>query len=230
MRCDPKQFGIGPLIKINQLHFHYGNRGFAVRIDRFEITSGEKIAIVGPSGSGKTTLLDLLAGIRAPASGEIIFNDVNLHQLNDSQKRKFRASKIGLVFQEFELVEYLTVRDNILLPYLINKQIERPEKINERVTELARSVGIEDKLSRKPLRLSQGEKQRVAICRALIHQPDLVLADEPTGNLDAANKQKIISLLIDQAEREMSTLIVVTHDQSLIDRFDRVVDVSEFGS
>lgn len=201
-----------------------------MRIDRFEISNGEKIAIVGPSGSGKTTLLDLLAGIRSPASGEIIFNDVDVHKLTDSQKRKFRASKIGLVFQEFELVEYLTVSDNILLPYLINKQIKRPDKIHERVSELARSVGIEDKLSRKPLRLSQGEKQRVAICRALIHQPDLVLADEPTGNLDAANKQKIISLLIDQAEREKSTLIVVTHDQSLIDRFDRVVDVSEFGS
>lgn len=218
------------MIKINKLHFNYGNRGFAVRIDQFEISNGEKIAIVGPSGSGKTTLLDLLAGIRAPSAGEIVFNDVDVHKLTDSQKRKFRASKIGLVFQEFELVEYLNVSDNILLPYLINKQIKRPDKIHERVSELARSVGIEDKLSRKPLRLSQGEKQRVAICRALIHQPDLVLADEPTGNLDAANKQKIISLLIDQAEREKSTLIVVTHDQSLIDRFDRVVDVSEFGS
>lgn len=218
------------MIRINNLHFHYGNRGFAVHIDRFEISSGEKIAIVGPSGSGKTTLLDLLAGIRSPTAGEIIFNDVNVHELNDAQKRKFRASKIGLVFQEFELVEYLTVSDNILLPYLINKQIKRPPEINDRVMELARSVGIEDKLSRKPLRLSQGEKQRVAICRSLIHQPDLLLADEPTGNLDAANKQKIVSLLIEQAEREKSTLIVVTHDQSLIDRFDRIVDISEFGN
>ena len=136
---------------------------------------------------------------------------------------------MGLVFQEFELLEYLSVSDNIRLPFLINRTLKSVAVSNSMIRELAFQVGIDDKLGRWPSQLSQGEKQRVAICRALIHQPRILLADEPTGNLDSNNKNRIMDLLLEQASQAGSTLIVVTHDQGLMDRFDKVIDVSEFG-
>ncbi|MDB4756574.1 MAG: ABC transporter ATP-binding protein [Pirellulaceae bacterium] len=219
------------MISIQDLRFDYGEKGFSLFIESLQIERAEKVAIVGASGSGKTTLLDLISGIRLPNSGSVEVDDKRLNLLNENERRRFRASRIGLVFQEFELLEYLSVRDNILLPYRIqrfSKPTCSPDQLSERVLELAERVSIADKLHRKPQRLSQGEKQRVAICRALIHQPRLLLADEPTGNLDASNKNKILSLLIEQAKTEDSTLIVVTHDQNLIGQFDRIIDVSGF--
>jgi putative ABC transport system ATP-binding protein len=217
------------LIKIQNLKFRYGNQGFSLFVENLEISQGEKLAIVGPSGSGKTTFLDLVAGIQLPRSGAVVVADTELSALNDEKRRNFRLTQMGLVFQEFELLEYLSVSDNIKLPFLINRTLKAVSVSSSMIAELASQVGIADKLSRRPRQLSQGEKQRVAICRALIHRPRVLLADEPTGNLDANNKNRIVDLLLEQASQTGSTLIVVTHDQALMDRFDKVIDVSEFG-
>ncbi|MEC9094266.1 MAG: ABC transporter ATP-binding protein [Planctomycetota bacterium] len=217
------------MIKIQNLKFRYGNQGFSLFVENLEISQGEKLAIVGPSGSGKTTFLDLVAGIQLPRSGSVVVAGTELSALNDEKRRNFRLTQMGLVFQEFELLEYLSVSDNIKLPFLINRTLKAVSVSSSMIAELASQVGIADKLSRRPRQLSQGEKQRVAICRALIHRPRVLLADEPTGNLDANNKNRIVDLLLEQASQTGSTLIVVTHDQALMDRFDKVIDVSEFG-
>lgn len=216
------------MIRIQDLKFRYGRQGFSLFVKKLEIAEAEKVAIIGPSGSGKTTLLDLVAGIHLPESGSIFFNDSETTRLSEENRRRLRLSNIGLVFQEFELLDYLSVADNIRLPYLIGKGLDRSKLSMHRIKQLAEQTGIGDKLRRKPRQLSQGEKQRVAICRAMIHEPELILADEPTGNLDPANKSRIMDLLVEQAEQTSATLLVVTHDQSLVERFDRVIDVSEF--
>ena len=162
------------------MKFRYGQQGFSLLVREMEVSRGEKLAIVGPSGSGKTTFLDLVAGIQLPESGTIRVGDMDLSRLGEKSRRDFRSSKMGLVFQEFELLEYLSVADNIRLPFLINRSLSRRSLGSDTVTQLAEQVGIGDKLHRRPHQLSQGERQRVAICRALVHQPELLLADEPT--------------------------------------------------
>ena len=141
-------------------------------------------AFIGPSGSGKTTLLHLIAGITLPQSGTIETNGVDLTGLSENARRGFRIKNIGLVFQEFELLEYLTVLDNVLLPYRINPALELTEAVRARAAAVTVDVGIGDKLSRYPRQLSQGERQRVAVCRAVVTEPAVLMADEPTGNLD----------------------------------------------
>lgn len=216
------------MIEIEQLRFRYPTSGFELVIDALKIDSGEKVAIVGPSGSGKTTLLNLMAGITAPDSGRInIFPD-EVSRLSDSRRRDFRISNIGMVFQQFELVEYLNSLDNILIPFFINSTLELNREVRDRAEKLAASVGLQDKLQRPPGKLSQGEQQRVAICRALITEPKLILADEPTGNLDPANKTLILDILFDHVARNGQTLVVVTHDMSLLEGFDRTIDFAKF--
>ncbi len=195
---------------------------------RLAIECGEKVAIVGPSGSGKTTLLNLLAGISVPDSGQIQVSGQEVGRFNDARRRDFRISNIGLVFQQFELVEYLTARDNILVPFLINSTLQLNREVFERAEKLAVSMGLKDKLQRRPDKLSQGEQQRVAVCRALITEPALIFADEPTGNLDPANKKLILDILFHQVEQHGQTLVVVTHDMSLLEGFDRTVDFAKF--
>lgn len=213
---------------IDNLEFAYGDGGFCLRVPRLEIASGEKLAFVGPSGSGKTTLLRLLAGVHVPAQGSIESGDQRLNSLSDGARRAFRIRHIGFVFQDFELIEYLNVRENILLPYRINPALELNAAARERASTLAASLGLESKLKRRVDQLSQGEKQRVAIGRALLPGPQMLLADEPTGNLDPDNKKRIINILFDQAEKTEATLVVVTHDHSLLDGFDRVIDFAQF--
>lgn len=216
------------MIEISQLTFRYPRSDFALKVDRLEIARREKIAIIGPSGSGKTTLLNLFCGIVPPNSGTISIDNTTLSQLNDESRRNYRIANFGLVFQNFELVEYLNATNNILLPFLINQSLKIDAGVRQRVTSLANSMGLANKLNRRPRQLSQGEQQRVAICRALITQPKTILADEPTGNLDPKNKRKIIDLLFQQSETNNQTLVVVTHDTSLLNGFDRVIDFEDF--
>ena len=219
------------MIAIENLDFAWPNSGFRLAIESLKIAAGESLAIIGPSGSGKTTLLNLLAGIERAQQGSVNVLDTELKMLSDQQRRNFRCSNIGFVFQQFELLDYLNVKENIELPFLINQSLgsERAQLADtDAVSELAASMGIADKLSRYPRKLSQGEKQRVAICRALITNPKLILADEPTGNLDPANKQRTLDLLFEQASRNGQTLIVVTHDMSIVDGFDRSIDFSQY--
>lgn len=214
------------MIAINNLYFQYPKSEFAIEISELSVAAGERLAIVGPSGSGKTTLLSLIAGITKPQRGTLSVCGHDVDQMNDQQRRHFRISEIGFVFQRFELVDYLNVRDNIMLPYLINRSLKPTPQIRAKVKELAEKMAIGDLLFRHPNKLSQGEKQRVAICRALITSPKLILADEPTGNLDPANKQIILDLFFEQLSSTDRGFVVVTHDMLVAQQCDRIVDFS----
>ena len=186
--------------------------------------------MIGPSGSGKTTLLHLVSGVLLPPGGRVLVDGTEVSNLPDGQRREFRIGTIGMVFQEFELLDYLSVLDNILLPYRIGEKLQLDNSVRERAIGLAHSVGIGDKLTRYVNRLSQGERQRVGVCRALLTRPRLLLADEPTGNLDPSNKGRVLEILLNYAETNGATLVTVTHDHDLLDQFDRVVDFRDFYS
>ena len=214
------------MTEIDDLEFRYDHDGFGLCISSLRIPSGESVALVGPSGCGKTTLLNLLVGIAVPNEGNIRFEGRELTRLDDAARRAFRISTAGMVFQEFELLTYLNVEENILLPFLLNSSLRLTYETKKNVSELAESLGLGTLLKRSIDQLSHGERQRVAIARALITNPALLLADEPTGNLDAATRDQIVNLLFEQAAVKQSTLFMATHDHSLIDRFDRVIDFS----
>lgn len=218
------------MIKIRELYFEYPRSDFKFSISKLDIKGGAKVAVIGPSGYGKTTFLNLLSGISTPVKGEIEVDSEDIGSLSDSERRSFRISKIGFVFQNFELVEYLTILDNILLPYRINPSLTLTGEVRSRARELSEKMGLSDKLKRNVTKLSQGEMQRVAICRALLTEPRLLLADEPTGNLDPTNKELTIQTLFDYAERHESTLVTVTHDHSLLSGFDSVIDLESYGN
>jgi putative ABC transport system ATP-binding protein len=216
------------MIQIHSLDFQHQHGEFRLHVPELTVAQSEKVAVIGPSGSGKTTLLNLIAGIFPPSSGEICIGDVPVHQLTDAERRDFRITSIGFVFQDFELLDYLSVLDNILHPYRITSALVLDKTVRSRAKTLAESMGIGDKLGRFPDELSQGEKQRAAICRALLPQPTLILADEATGNLDPDNKNAILDLLFDSVNDNSATLLAVTHDHELLPRFDRVVDFQNF--
>ncbi len=216
------------MIRLTGLEFCYGEGDFALRIPELAVERGEAVAVIGPSGSGKTTLLNLIAGIATPQAGSVTTDGVDLTALDEARRRDFRIRHIGLVFQEFELLEYLSVLDNVLLPYRINPSLRLEPPVRERAVALARRVGVGDKLDRNARRLSQGERQRAAVCRALIAEPALLLADEPTGNLDPANKDRVLDILFDTARESGATLLAVTHDRDLLGRFGRVIDFKAF--
>jgi len=198
-----------------------------MHIPRLDIAAGECVAIVGPSGSGKTTLLNLMAGTFVPRSGEINVAGQRLDNMSDAARRRFRIDRVGQVFQAFELLDYLTVSENILLPRLIDSESRKNSGSQQRIQSLLSSVGLQDKADKRPDELSHGERQRVAVCRAMLNRPALLLADEPTGNLDQTNKQKVVELLISQARTHESMLLMVTHDHSMLDAFERVIDFAE---
>lgn len=216
------------MIEIENLRFRYPRSDFLLDVPQLGIAAGEKVAIVGPSGCGKTTLLNLISGIVVPDSGSVIIDGSPVSSLPDSARRDFRIAEIGMVFQQFELVEYLDVRENILLPFLINSSLKLDSSVRSRAQALAQAMGMGDKLKRRSSRLSQGEQQRVAISRALITQPKLMMADEPTGNLDPKNKLLILDLIFKQAEQNNQTLVVVTHDMGILSDFDRTIDFEQF--
>jgi putative ABC transport system ATP-binding protein len=216
------------MIAINNLEFSYPTGNFFLHIPEFLVEKHEKVAVIGPSGTGKTTMLNLVAGITVPGRGTISLNDTVVNQLNDARRRQFRITHIGFVFQDFELLDYLNVYDNILHPYRITKALHLDPPVRQRARMLAEEMGIGDKLKRRANDLSQGEKQRAAICRALLPQPRLILADEATGNLDPENKTRILDLLFRAVEEHGTTLLAVTHDHELLKRFDRVVDFRDF--
>ena len=218
----------GSQVEISNLEFEFEPDGFRLRMPELTIASGERIACVGPSGSGKSTFLALLAGILSPNRGRIEVDGENWSELGGKQRRSRRLERVGFVFQEFELLEHLSVRENILMPSWLSKSASRPANLDGRADELAKAAGIGALLKRAPSHLSQGERQRTAICRALTQRPALLLADEPTGNLDESTSRSIRELLFEDSETRGTTLIVVTHDLNLADEFDRVLDFAGF--
>ena len=215
------------MIEIIDLTFEYPGSDFRFNLNSLNIKSGKKVALIGPSGYGKTTLLNLLSGILEPIKGTIHLNGTEVTKLADSQRRNFRITNIGFVFQNFELIEYLNVLDNIILSYRINPSLSMNREVIDRAETISEQLGLGDKLKRNVGKLSQGEMQRVAICRAILNNPKIILADEPTGNLDPRNKEKIIEILFDYSSRENATLITVTHDHSLLKGFDEVLDMQQ---
>jgi putative ABC transport system ATP-binding protein len=215
------------MIEVQDAAFRYPTGGFQLRIPHLQISEGEKVAVTGPSGSGKTTLINLVSGILAPTSGSIRVVGFDLAHLGVEDRQDLRVLKLGLVFQEFELLEYLDVLDNILLPYRITPVLELDGSVREHAVSLATEVGLGDKLRRFPRQLSQGERQRIAVCRALVTRPAVILGDEPTGNLDAVNRDQVAETLFRYAAKTGAPLVVVSHDRELVERFDRNVDVME---
>jgi putative ABC transport system ATP-binding protein len=216
------------MIRVTDLRFEYPHGTFRLRVDDLHVQNGATVAVIGPSGSGKTTLLNLIAGILIPDTGCVTTNETDVSTLGDSARRDFRVRHIGLVFQEFELLEHLNVLDNILLPCRITSSIRISSELRDRAVALAGEMGLGDKLRRYPRKLSQGERQRVALCRALLLQPPLLLCDEPTGNLDPANKEHVLEILFDYVRRHETTLLTVTHDHQLLTRFDETIDFACF--
>jgi putative ABC transport system ATP-binding protein len=211
------------MIRIEQLRFAYPADTFVLRVDRLEVAAGECVALIGPSGCGKTTLMNLISGILVPDAGRIQIDGVALSQEGLASRQAFRLGRVGLVPQNFELLDYLTVRENILLPFRLGSVGGTDRE--ERCVALAERAGISAHLAKFPGQLSQGERQRAALCRGLVTSPRLILADEPTGNLDPENQDRIVALLLEEARRIGSTVLMITHDPVLLPRFDRVIDV-----
>lgn len=184
----------------------------------FELEKGALIAIIGDSGSGKLTLLHLLAGVDKPTSGEIYIQDMDITKLGKEELTIFRRRNIGVIYQFFNLIPNISVRKNILLPLLLDNKREDKKYFDE----IIRTLGIEEKLDRFPKQLSGGEQQRVAIARSLITRPAIILADEPTGNLDRKNSEEISSLFRLVNKRFKSTIIIITHDEKVANSCDRV--------
>ena len=208
------------MIALRDVVFAYPE-GFTLAVPAFDVAPGERVAVIGPSGSGKTTLLSLIAGILVPGQGSVIVGGTSVSTLGDGERRAFRIRSIGAVFQDFGLIDYLDARDNILHPYRVTDALHLTPEVRRRAERLAGEAGIADRLSRLPRTLSQGEKQRVAICRALLPRPSLVLADEATGNLDPETKGTILDLLFAQSAEVGASVVAVTHDHVLLGRFDR---------
>jgi putative ABC transport system ATP-binding protein len=185
-----------------------------------EIAQGEIVAVLGRSGSGKSTLLNLISGIDVPTSGQILVNSTPIHSLSEEDRTLFRRRNMGFVFQFFNLIPTLTVAENVLLPLELAGRVGREEQTRAR--DLLEMVELEDRANSYPDRLSGGEQQRVAVTRALIHEPLLVLADEPTGNLDADTGAQVLRLLEDLTRRAGKTLVVGTHSREVVAIADRV--------
>ncbi len=190
----------------------------------FEVPRGQFVAIMGPSGSGKSTLLGLLAGLDSPTAGSIVLDGEEIAGLSEDRMAQVRGRKIGFVFQSYNLIPTLTAEENILLPYELTGGNGDGRA---RARRLLDTVGLLDRAEHYPVQLSGGEQQRVALARAFIVQPPILLADEPTGNLDTVNGQLVLQLLMDMNRREQTTLVLVTHDRELAAHADRIITLRD---
>ncbi len=205
------------LVQVEDLRKEFGNVRALAGVS-FRVEAGEWIAIMGPSGSGKTTLINILGGLDTPTSGQAIVDTVDVGRLDESGLTRFRAQKIGFIFQQFHLVPYLTALENVMLAQYFHSTTDEKE-----AQEALERVGLGDRIEHLPGKLSGGEQQRVAVARALINHPKLILADEPTGNLDEANEETVIQLFRD-LHREGHTILMVTHAPSIGNLADRRIE------
>ncbi len=217
------------MIEIRDLRFAYPDRAFSLAVDSLKIEEGERFRVSGPSGSGKTTLINIISGILKPDSGLVRVGGREITRRNDREIRRFRLERMGFIFQNFDLLEYLTVEQNILLPLIVAGR--KPDAATrERLGSLIEAVGLAGKRRSHPGRLSQGERQRAAICRAVINDPCLLIADEPTASLDRKNAERFIELVSRVLEQTGATFLMVTHDTSCAGFFDRHLDMESLES
>ena len=214
------------LLELKQLTLNYKNYNTSVEVIKgidFKINSSEKVAIVGKSGSGKTSLIMLMAGLEQPTSGEIIFDQQLISTLNEDQLADIRKKKIGIVFQSFYLIPNYTALENVSLILETNGIDNSKQKAED----LLIQFGLKDRLNHFPTQLSGGEQQRVAIARSMAVNPKLILADEPTGNLDSENSQMISNLLFEYANKNQSSFVLVTHDLKFAEKCDRIIKIED---
>ncbi len=215
------------VVKLNNIIFSYDKKDIILNIDSLSIKKGKKVFIYGPSGSGKSTLLNLISGIITQESGEVIVLDKNLKDLSFLQIDRLRGNHIGFIFQNFNLIPYLTIYENVLLPLKSSKLRASKIKNNTKkeIYKIASHLKIEDFLNKKVTELSVGQQQRVAVARALIGSPEIIIADEPTSSLDEDITDKFMQLLIDEHKKNNFTLIFVSHDRRLSKFFDEEISL-----
>ena len=215
-----------PILKVENLVKTYGKGETAVNAlggISFSVEKGEFVAIIGPSGSGKSTLLHILGGVDNPTGGKIFIQDTDIYAMNENKRAVFRRQQIGLIYQFFNLIPILNVKENIELPLLLDGKKANPEKINE----LLEALSLAKRVKHLPNQLSGGQQQRVSIGRSLITNPAIMLADEPTGNLDSKNSAEIIKLLKEMNEKYNQTLVLITHDPNIAAQAGRVITIED---
>lgn len=214
------------ILEVTNLCKTYGKSDTMVKaLDNvsFSVEKGEFVAIIGPSGSGKSTLLHILGGVDVPTSGSVVINQTDISNLDETALAIFRRRQIGLIYQFYNLIPILTVQENLILPLLLDGR--KPDK--KQIDTLVKRLGLENRLDHLPNQLSGGQQQRVSIGRALVNNPALMLADEPTGNLDSENSKEIISLLRQFNKEFNQTVIIITHDEKIANSADRVITIED---
>ena len=217
------------IVKVNGICKSYRQNSINLEVLKdinFSVNEGEFLAIQGPSGAGKSTLLHILGGLDNPTKGAVFFDGQDLYGLDESSRSVFRNRKVGFVFQFFHLLPELSALENVLLPGILRSWLSRKKDL-EFAVKLLERLGLSQRLNHKPQALSGGEQQRVAICRALINRPQLLLCDEPTGNLDSENGQVILRLLMELNKEEKITVLMVTHDKDIARAAGRVIHLKD---
>ena len=218
------------IINIDSVRFYWSKKSnFKIFVPNLEIKKGEKVLLLGESGSGKTTLLSLMCGFLNPLSGNISINGNTINQLSSKTRDEYRADNIGIIFQQFNLLPYANVVDNVLLPLYFSKvRSSNVSNKKEKVIELFKQLRLPDDIAQfRASSLSMGQQQRVAVARALIGNPSLIIADEPTSSLDADAQKIFLNLMFEQISENNSTLLMVSHDKSLSNQFDRLIHINE---
>jgi len=218
------------MIEIKNISKSYGNKEEVTTIFNnisLQITSGQKIAIIGPSGSGKSTLLSIISGLDKPSTGSVLYDNIDIHNMPEKELSRFRNEKVGIIFQAFELVQFFTAYENVMLPLSIRSGSQSENKNHSTVDSLFESTNLSNRKNSLPATLSGGEQQRVAIARVLASGCDVIFADEPTGNLDSINGKKILDLLLSSVNNNRKTLILITHDMNIAKQMDVIYEIKD---
>lgn len=215
-------------LHVSDLRFAYSAEGFRVHVPQLELAAGKALALAGPSGAGKSTLLRLLTGLLTPTAGKVSLGGAQMETMTHEARRAFRLQHIGLVFQDFALLDYLTVTENILLPHQFRGTANAA--VRTKMLDLTERLHIDRYLDKRVSHLSQGERQRVAVARALVHEPQFVFADEPTASLDPARGRIVVDMLLEDARRRGACLVMVTHDPNLLPLFDQTVRMEDLAT
>jgi len=216
------------MIEIKNISKSYSDKEGTITIFKdisLTIASGQNIAIIGPSGSGKSTLLSIISGLDSPTTGSVLYDNVNIHTLDEKELSRFRNQKIGIIFQAFELVQFFTTYENVLLPLSIRSGSRSIN--NTTINNILESVNLSHRKNSLPATLSGGEQQRVAIARVLASGCDVIFADEPTGNLDSINGKKILDLLLSFVNNKNKTLVIITHDMNIARQMDVIYEIKD---